>query len=340
MCMACTSPPAAATSPARRRTIVGVAEKIADDRDANARSYAAHRRRERRLPFGHDGIERARDLSDDAASRARRKLPHAVAADDDEANRIATRVRDRRESDRDVARALHFPQRARRERHGRRRIDDDHRGHDRAVLGEPDVRAIAASEQPPIDALRIVALPVDAILAELGADAAQARVMCAGERAGDRPQRRPLHAANRVEQRAAGLGARCRHRRLARWRSARGPCRRSRMLPPLDADSALRSRHVTNHRRDDPLGADAFGFGGEVRQHAMPQHRQRHAPMSFGRDRRAARRAARAPWRRDERLPRARTGAPAHVPLHEIRRRATPFAPSSGGRVARASDAA
>jgi hypothetical protein len=189
--------------------VVGIAKKIAHDRDANARSYPAHRRRKRAAATRRYIVERASDLSDDATSSPRRHLPHPVSVDDDQANRVSARVCDRGESDRHIARRSPFPQRPLGIRHRRGRIHDEHRGHGGAVLSKSDVCAIASSKESPIDALRIVALTIDAVLAELGGSAAKARVVRTWESAGHRPQGRPFYAPNRVEKRAAGLRARC-----------------------------------------------------------------------------------------------------------------------------------
>jgi len=145
----------------------------------------------------------------DAASSPGRQLPHSVSAHDDEAHRIAARVCHGGESDRDIARHSPFSKRALGIGHRRRRIHHEHRGHRRAILSQPDVRAIASSEQPPIDALGIVPLTIHPVLAELGSGATEARVVCARECTGNRPKGRPLHAPNRVEKRAARLGPRC-----------------------------------------------------------------------------------------------------------------------------------
>jgi len=123
--------------------------------------------------------------------------------------------------------------------------------------------------------------------------------MRAGKRTRHRAQRGPLHAANRVEQRSAGLGSRLLGIPSSLVLLRAGPW--SRMLvratrssfahrsAALDADSALRNRHMTHHRRDDLLGGDAVGIGGEVRQDAVPEHGLGDAPHIIGRDGRAAR---------------------------------------------------
>ena len=222
--MACTSPPAAATSAARRRTSSASPRKSLTIASRIRASYSAHRRRDRGAPFGVTPVERASDLTDDAASRARRQLAHSVTADDDQANRIATRVRDRRETDGDVARRFPFAKRALGICHRRRRIHDDQRRHDRAVLREADVRTIASREQPPVYALRIVTLTVDAILTR-----AQAPTREVGSGARLAARRRPAAApatSRRELRRAASRGSRypISHPPFAAGALFRGPC--------------------------------------------------------------------------------------------------------------------
>jgi hypothetical protein len=92
------------------------------------------------------------------------------------------------------------------------------------------------------------------------------------------------------------------------------------MLPPLDADSALRSWHVSNDRGDDLLGADAVGVSREIRKHAMPQHRLRYASDILRRDCRPSGEQRVCLGAQHERLPRARAGTPSDVPLDEVGR--------------------
>ena len=115
-CTRCTSPPRDDVHARRAQQLVGVAEQVGDDRDA--------RRAKRARPIGASGaspsgsacVDDARDLGDDAASRARRQ--HAHASDrlvHRDADRIAVGVRDGGESDRDLLRAPPLRRASRRE---------------------------------------------------------------------------------------------------------------------------------------------------------------------------------------------------------------------------------
>ena len=138
------------------------------------------RRRERIEPVGIRRVDRR------ARSRAPRRAACAAAARACRRDRRAPRRRrDRRRACTTAASPIASSLRAaatssfveQRKRHRRRRVEHDRRRQDGAIGGETDVRAIAAREQPPIDAARIVALAIEPILGELGRRPAHLRVM-------------------------------------------------------------------------------------------------------------------------------------------------------------------
>ena len=120
---------------------------------------------------------------------------------------------------------------------------------------QANVRAVAAGEQPPIDAPRVVALPVWPVLGELRGDAARAGQCAPGA---------PPGTARRAGQRTP---------RTASRSAPYGP------MAMLRLEAAPRRGDLLQQVLDCPFGRHAFALGGEVAEHAMPQHRTRHAPQ-------------------------------------------------------------
>jgi hypothetical protein len=157
-----------------------IAQEVRDDRDALCPRRAKQLSHVTRT-VGIDAVDHPRDLSDDAAARPSRNdsnVPIVVRHRD--ADRIAVRVRYRRETDRDLLRATPFVSRRHRKRHRWRAVENNGRRQDGAIGRKADVRAIAAREQTPIDAARIVALAIETIFGEFGGRPALLRLMRSG----------------------------------------------------------------------------------------------------------------------------------------------------------------
>ena len=219
---------------ATRSRSVRVAEQVGDDRDPPACASPAPSAPARSLRSGCARVDDARDLADHAAPRARRHDAHASAiVGHRDADGIAVRVHDRGEPDGDLARRAPLLARRDGKRHRRRRVEHDRRRQNRAVGREPDVRAVAAREQSPVDPARIVALTIEPVLGELGRRAA----LLASD------------ACRRARRSPHGAPASA---RLARHRAARRTTHRSSRLHPNLAARRLDAREQIV---DDPLDA-------------------------------------------------------------------------------------
>ena len=101
-------------------------------------------------------------------------------------------------------------------------------------------------------------------------------------------------------------------------------------------NSGLRA-HGGEQARDDRFRVDPFGFGLEVHEQAMAQHRRRHRVNVVQRHRWATMQYGSRLAREQQRLPGARSSSPAHPLTHELRR--LPPSPPDG-RLARTRRAA
>ena len=94
------------------------------------------------------------------------------------ADRITRGERHRSQSERHVHGKVPLAQRLLGKRHRRRRIQDQPCGQQGTVFGQPDVRAIATSQQFPVELPGIVALAIQPVFGELRRGAAEARAVC------------------------------------------------------------------------------------------------------------------------------------------------------------------
>src|SRR5688500_20233474 len=87
------------------------------------------------------------------------KMKMLSFASDDQPDWISRAARHRRKPDRELRRKVPFRSGRGRKRQRCACVEHDHRGEDRSVVGEPDVGAVAASEEPPVESRQLIPLP-------------------------------------------------------------------------------------------------------------------------------------------------------------------------------------
>jgi len=146
-----------------------------------------------------------------------------------------------------------------------------------ALFRQTNERAIGARQELPVEKPRVISLTIRPVFGELRRRAPPPRRMRSGKHPGCSPARRPTDAAYRVEKRTVGhdegreekwteLG-------VAKYFTLRPATRTTRpgqapVAPArygLEPHSAGWLPSLLEHVRDDLLGCDAFGVGGEIR---------------------------------------------------------------------------